>query len=57
MGNRLSEEMKEIKRDILDVMDMFDYAKFVSIATEETFAEGELLQQQVRVGLILKKYK
>lgn len=46
MGNRLSEEMKEIKRDILDVMEMSDFAKLVSIATEETFEDGDMCNQQ-----------
>ena len=52
MGNRLSEEMKEIKRDILDVMEMSDFAKLVSIATEETFEDGDMCNQQVRILVV-----
>ena len=50
-GIGLSEEMKAIKRDFLDVtdMDLYDFAKLVDIAVEETFEVGDMAAQQVCV--------
>jgi len=47
-GIGLSEEMKAIKRDFLDVtdMDLYDFAKLVDIAVEETFEVGDMAAQQ-----------
>jgi hypothetical protein len=44
--------ISEIQRDILDVMEMSDFAKLVSIATEETFEDGDMCNQQVRILVV-----
>jgi hypothetical protein len=45
-GESLSEEMKEIKRDILDVMDLYDFAKLVDLGEEEVLEVGETVVKQ-----------
>lgn len=46
MGNRLDENMKRIKHDYFDLMDLVDFAKLTSIAREEVFDPGELMLHQ-----------
>lgn len=46
IGNRLSEDLKRIKHDHFDAMELSDYVKLVSIATEETFDDGQLVCYQ-----------
>jgi len=48
----LSEEMKKIKHDYFDEMDDVDFAKLISIATEESFGEGDSVCLQVR-GIVV----
>jgi len=46
IGNRLSTDLKRIKHDHFDAMELSDYVKLVSIATEETFHDGDLVCYQ-----------
>jgi len=46
MGNRLDENMKRIKHDYFDMMDITDFAKLTSIAKVEFYNEGTLVVQQ-----------
>jgi len=46
IGSRLSEDLKRIKHDHFDAMELSDYVKLVSIATEETFEGGALICYQ-----------
>ena len=53
IGEHFSQEMKDIKRDFFEVMDMTDFAKLTSIAAEETYDQGDLVIQQVRTELLI----
>lgn len=46
IGSRLSTDLKRIKHDHFDAMELSDYVKLVSIATEETFEDGKLVCYQ-----------
>lgn len=46
VGSKLSEDLKRIKHDQFDGMELSDYVKLVSIATEETFEGGALICYQ-----------
>lgn len=47
VGSRLSEDLKRIKHDHFDAMELSDYVKLISISTEETFEGGQLICHQV----------
>lgn len=46
IGSKLSEDLKRIKHDHFDAMELSDYVKLVSIATEEQYDSGALIAYQ-----------
>jgi len=46
VGSKLSEDLKRIKHDHFDAMELCDYVKLISISTEETFEGGALICHQ-----------
>lgn len=46
VATKLSPELKAVKHDHFDLMEWEDFAKLVSLATEETFLDGDLLVYQ-----------
>jgi len=46
VGSKLSEDLKRIKHDHFDAMELSDYVKLISISTEETFEGGALICHQ-----------
>lgn len=54
VGKFLSDDLKNIKKEYFDAMDMVDYAHLIRYAEEEEFTDGDVLVLQVRI--LLKYY-